>query len=96
MAGLSEQTARDLIHKIGQLDGTVRGHIETQKEFNKSVVGRLEKQDEKIDLVEDDISGYKKLVRGVIIGVGLGGTSIGAALMKAAGVVEKVATGGGQ
>jgi len=87
---LTEETARDLIHKIGDLNGSVRAHIETQKEFNAACLARLGKQDEKINAVEDEITGWKKTVRGVIIGVGLGGTSLGAALMKVAGVAEGV------
>lgn len=87
MTGLSEETATALISQLGELTGSVKAHIENQKVINGNVAAVLEKQDEKVDDVANEVSGFKKTVRGIVIGVGLGGTSLGAAVMKLTGVV---------
>lgn len=93
MAGLSEETGVQLVQELGRLTGKVGAFIDNQNLVNKTFADKIEAQDEALDAVKSDINGYKKLVRGLVFGIGLGGTSLGAAITKWAstgGVIDKL------
>jgi hypothetical protein len=67
---------------IGRIDGTLTAWSERLEEHNERLSQLLEKQDERLSSVEDEIKGAKNKAIGFGIGAGAAGGGVIAAVMK--------------
>lgn len=72
------EAIRELTAQVSELTGTVRTYMEGQSVLNRSFAENFRNHEADIDSLKEDRSKLK----GLMFGLGLGGTSIGAALMK--------------